>query len=290
MTASRWTSDRSDGELQARLTSRKNGRVTNPSIREPLDPDAFSPDLPRWQVQVVAETASTNADLLAAASTGTPAGAVLVAEFQHGGRGRLDRSWLSPPGAGLTFSLLLRPVAPPSNWGWLPLLAGLALVETVGAEAQLKWPNDLLLGSDGLKAAGILTQTADRAVVIGIGLNVSTTRDELPVATGTSLALQGQSRLDRTALLRNFLARLGELYDAWQAAGGDAQASGLAAAYRACCATLGGEVSVELGGRTLLGLAEDIDAAGRLLVREHEGGGVMAVAAGDVTHLRNISR
>src|SRR2546421_684603 len=87
---------------------------------------------------------STNVDLLHAAADGAPEGIVRVAHFQNGGRGRLDRSWSSPPGAGLTFSVLLRPAVPTPTWGWLPLLAGVALAQAVGADAKLKWPNDVL--------------------------------------------------------------------------------------------------------------------------------------------------
>jgi BirA family biotin operon repressor/biotin-[acetyl-CoA-carboxylase] ligase len=244
----------------------------------------------RWRVDVVPDTASTNADLLLAAVAGAPEGTVLAAEYQHGGRGRLDRSWSSPSGAGLTFSMLLRPRVPLMRWGWLPLLAGVALSSAVGADARLKWPNDLLLGPDGRKAAGILVQIGDDAAVIGVGLNVSTTAEELPVDTATSLALEGASELDRTALLGAFLERFSPLYDGWQAALGDAETSGLAAAFRAACATLGAAVSIELADERLEGEAVDVDPDGRLLVRPDEGGDPRAVAAGDVTHLRTVSR
>jgi len=265
--------------------------------RRPLDADAVTARLAgRWLVEAVAETGSTNADLLAAAATGAPAGTVLVAELQSGGRGRLGRSWTSPAGAGLTCSVLLRPVPPMPTWGWLPLLTGLALARTLGSAARLKWPNDVLFGDDGGKVAGILVQSGnsaradDHAVVVGMGLNVSTGRDELPVESATSLLLDGHRELDRAELLVAFLGRFDGLYTAWQAHGGDARASGLADGYRAGCATLGTEVSVELGSRTLLGTADGIDDDGRLLVRPADGGAPVAVAAGDVTHVRKNVR
>ena len=243
---------------------------------------------PVWSVATVAETASTNVDLIAEAHGGRPEGAVLVAEFQNGGRGRLDRTWTSPPGAGLTVSLLLRPNVPIAAWGWLPLLAGVALCEAVGesVSAVLKWPNDLMVGPRQLKAAGILVQTGGDAAVVGIGLNVSTTEAELPVPTATSLALAGGSQLDRAGLLVGLLTRFGPLYSGWVAAGGDAVASGLAARYRARCATLGSDVSVDLGDRLLSGRVLDVDESGRLLLRPATGGDTVAVAAGDVAHLR----
>src|ERR1700739_1166776 len=110
-------------------------------------------------IGVVEQTGSTNADLLAAARSGAAAGTVLVAEEQTAGRGRLDRSWQSEPGASLTFSVLLRPSSVPvSGRGWLPLLAGVAAVSALraqtGLEVSLKWPNDVLAGATGSAAAG----------------------------------------------------------------------------------------------------------------------------------------
>jgi BirA family biotin operon repressor/biotin-[acetyl-CoA-carboxylase] ligase len=123
------------------------------------------------QLQVVTRTGSTNADLLAAAGSGAPAGAVLAAEEQTSGRGRLDRSWHSQPGAALTFSVLLRPAGvPAASRGWLPLLTGVAaataLRASTGLDISLKWPNDVLCG--GAKLAGILAEQAGGAIVVGI--------------------------------------------------------------------------------------------------------------------------
>src|ERR1700739_3091206 len=110
-------------------------------------------------VRVVSEDGSHNADLLAAARSGAAAGTVLVAEEQTAGRGRLDRSWQSEPGASLTFSVLLRPSGVPvTSLGWLPLLTGVAMVSALraqtGLEVSLKWPNDVLAGATGSAAAG----------------------------------------------------------------------------------------------------------------------------------------
>src|SRR4029453_7513914 len=116
-----------------------------------------------WQrLEIRAETGSTNADVAAAGLAGAAEGLVVVAERQVAGRGRRDRQWVSPPRAGLTLSVLLRPgpAVAPRTWGWLPLLAGLALRDAVreraGVEAALKWPNDLLIGD--AKCAGILAE------------------------------------------------------------------------------------------------------------------------------------
>ncbi|MEO7288128.1 MAG: biotin--[acetyl-CoA-carboxylase] ligase [Jatrophihabitantaceae bacterium] len=258
--------------------------------RLPIASGELADLLTGWQLSTVPETGSTNADLLAAAAAGALDRTLLVAEHQRGGRGRLDRSWSSPAGAGLTFSMLLRPSVPMWHWGWLPLLAGLALCRTIGADATLKWPNDLLLGPDGGKVAGILAQSADGAVVIGVGLNVSTTAAELPVDTATSLAIQGSGQLDRVALLAGFVTEFDRVLAAWQAADGDAERSGLAADYRQHCATIGRQVQLEMPVSTVLGEAIAVDSSGRLVVRPAAGSPTLTVAAGDVTHVRPISR
>jgi BirA family transcriptional regulator, biotin operon repressor / biotin---[acetyl-CoA-carboxylase] ligase len=265
----------------------------------PLDAARLSAALVRpgglWRsVEVVPVTGSTNAALLARAPPGDPEGAVLVAEQQDAGRGRLGRAWVSPPRAALTFSALLRPAAVPrALLGWLPLLAGVAVAAAVrdvaAVDAQLKWPNDVLVGP--AKLAGILAEAAGDAVVIGIGLNVSTRPAELPppgpgALTATSLRLQGSPDPDRERLLAGILAGLERRYRTWSRVSGDPERSGLRAEYTGLCATLGRRVRVELpGGRRLDGLAAGVDPDGRLLVSVPPDPD-LAVAAGDVVHLR----
>lgn len=244
-------------------------------------------------VEVVARTGSTNSDLAARAAEGAPEGAVLVAEEQREGRGRLDRRWSAPPRSGLFFSVLLRPAAvPPERWGWLPLLAGVATAAAVsraaGVDTALKWPNDLLVtvGGEERKAAGILAErVGSDAVVVGVGLNVTLREDELPVPGAGSLALAGAQATDRDPLLRAVLRSLEHWYTAWRDAGGDPAGCRLQEAYAAGCATLGREVRVELpGGRHLAGEAVAIDGDGRLVVRAD--GSEHPVGAGDVVHVR----
>lgn len=258
--------------------------------RAPLDAAALQTGLvPPWsRLTVVDETTSTNADLLALAESAesAPDGTVLVAEHQNAGRGRLDRTWTSPARSGLTFSALVRPDTAVATWGWLPLLAGVAVCDAVaatGVGAALKWPNDLLIGPAQRKAAGILVQVAGEAAVIGIGLNVSTTADELPEGA-TSLAAEDVAA-DRGALLTSVLVELGRQYIRWRDTGGDGRGSGLAGDYQVRCATVGQVVLVSTAdGRTFRGVATGIDAEGRLRVAvdgvEH------VVAAGDVEHVR----
>lgn len=239
-------------------------------------------------LRVVPETASTNDDLVVAARSGAPEGAVLVAESQSAGHGRLDRRWVSPPRAGLTFSVLLRPAGVPvGRWAWLPLLAGVSLCAAVSAIAEvdvaLKWPNDLV--RDGRKLAGVLSVVAAGAAVVGVGLNVSTRSAELPRTDASSLTLEGAACVDRDPILRAVLRRLAADYQAWCEAGGDPVGSGLRAAYVAACDTVGRSVSVALpGGEMLVGVATGVDADGRLVVATDTA--ERAVAAGDVVHVR----
>jgi BirA family biotin operon repressor/biotin-[acetyl-CoA-carboxylase] ligase len=267
------------------------GIYASPVIsRESLDRAGLQAAIrPPWtDLRIIEATESTNADLLGSAAT-TPAGTVLVAEYQSAGRGRLERTWTSPPRTGLTFSVLLRPESPIATWSWLPLLAGVAVrqavVDVTGVDAVLKWPNDVLAGAQRRKAAGILAQLTGDAAVVGIGLNVTTTADELPVDTATSLALEGASWPDRGALLGAILSGLGRRYAQWQGARGDAGSSGLAAEYREHCATIGTEVTVSgTDGASVQATATGIDGDGRLVVVS--GGHRRVIAAGDVRHLR----
>ncbi|HUA40207.1 MAG TPA: biotin--[acetyl-CoA-carboxylase] ligase [Streptosporangiaceae bacterium] len=247
-------------------------------------------------VRVLERTGSTNADLLAEARAGAPAGAVLVAEEQTAGRGRLARSWHSEPGAALLFSVLLRPAAvTPSRRSWLPLLTGVAMVSALraaaGLQASLKWPNDVLAGGgtpgDSRKLAGILAEQAGDAIVVGVGLNVTASHAELPSPQATSLWLEGAPHLDREAILLAALRELEQWYLRWcdTSPPGDADAAGLRAGYLRYCVTVGQDVRVELpAGNVLTGRAADVDSAGRLLVSAD--GDVHAVSAGDVVHVR----
>ena len=187
-----------------------------------------------FRISRVERTGSTNADVLAAAIAGEPEGLVLVAQTQTAGRGRQGRTWESPPGGGLYFTVLLRPDVPVARFGWIPLLAGVALAEavreTAKVDAVLKWPNDLLVG--GAKCAGILAEaTGTGGVAVGIGLNTGMQEHQLPpTPTGipaTSLRLRGASTVDNDELLAAVLDRLGTWYAEWRTHGGDAEASGL---------------------------------------------------------------
>ncbi len=241
------------------------------SLQRALAPDG-------WRLEVLAEAGSSNAVVAERARAGEPAGLVVVAEAQTAGRGRLDRSWVSPPRAGLTFSVLVRPQLPVAQWPWLPLWTGLAVAtalrDRAEVAAELKWPNDVLV--DDRKVCGVLVEVPETgAAVLGIGLNVTTRTDELPVETAGSLRLAGASTTDRDTLLRAVLRSLTTVLVDPDAA---------RAAYRERCSTLGRQVRLQLpADRVVEGTAEAVDDAGRLVV---DG---IAYGAGDVVHLRPVT-
>jgi len=247
-------------------------------FRSPAGWDAGGVD---WDVRLVAETKSTNADLAAAARDGAPEGTVIVAEHQTAGRGRLDRTWEAPRGSGLVMSALVRPHGlDPVAWPWIPLMTGVAVADAVrdaGLAPSLKWPNDVEI--DGRKLAGILVERVETpagpAAVIGIGLNIAMTADQLPVPAATSLSLEG-AEATRDDVLDRVLTGLATRYDLLRA-----DPAALRVAYVSACGTVGMTVSVSLpDGSTLPGHATDVDEHGRLIVDGR------AVTAGDVVHVR----
>ena len=271
--------------------------------RGPLDRDRLATALsgaPDVSLELLEVAPSTNEVAAERARAGAPEGLVVVADHQAAGRGRLDRTWQTPPGTAATFSLVLRPTAPAARWPWLPLLVGHNVAKALAAlgyGAQVKWPNDVLLddpssgSGEPRKVAGILVERVETpegpAAIVGVGINVAMSADELPVETATSLALAAPGAPDRTHVLAAVITAIREGYDMWQS-GGDLGTARLATSYRSHCATLGRDVRVELpGGGQLLGRATDIDDDGRLVVTTDEG--EQRVGAGDVVHVRNRS-
>lgn len=257
------------------------------------------------RLEILDECGSTNTELASRASgadgDGWPDFSVLVTGSQTDGRGRLGRVWIAPPGQTLAISVLLRPRLPAGepleidHYGWLSLIAGIAMTNALAPlvpahSVRLKWPNDVQI--DGRKVAGLLAELlpGGRSVVMGAGLNLSIGEADLPTPTATSLGLNDPVAPDAELAdraLAGYLGELGRLYAEFLRFGADPEASGIGEQLRDLCSTLGSQVRVLLpGGDELLGAAVGIDGSGRLTVKKSSDGGVVAVAAGDVTHLR----
>jgi BirA family biotin operon repressor/biotin-[acetyl-CoA-carboxylase] ligase len=241
-----------------------------------------------WDIHWLDEVDSTNTYVRDRARRGAPAGLVAVADHQTAGRGRLDRSWESPPGANVLASVLLRPACGAGDVhlcaGAVALAGADACREVAGVEPVLKWPNDLLL--DGAKLAGVLAEAEFAgsdlsAVIVGIGINVAWPGPA--EAAGTCLDdASGMARpVDRRVLLERLLAALKPRCELLEEASGR---QNLADEVRRRCATLGMRVRVMLAGEELIGRADAIDNAGRLVVETASGR--RPVSAGDVVHLR----
>jgi BirA family biotin operon repressor/biotin-[acetyl-CoA-carboxylase] ligase len=228
-------------------------------------------------IRIFAEVDSTNRWLLERASEGAGEGLVAVADHQVQGRGRRGRRWEAPPGTALLVSVLLRPAIGAQRWhlvnSAVALSAREAVVEVAGFTPDLKWPNDLMV--EDRKLAGVLAEAAGPALVVGLGCNVSWA----PEGAASVEGVAGRP-VERQALLESLLLSLERWYGRWDA---------VPSAYRRACATIGQRVRVQGPAGSMEGTAAGVDDAGRLLLRR-PGGETLALAAGDVVHLRLASR
>ncbi len=248
------------------------------------------------RIEYVAQTGSTNADLSGLAMTDAEAWpdlSVLAAGSQTAGRGRAGRNWESPEGASLSVSILLRPSrVSVDRFGWLPILAGLAMTRAVGKllpnkDVALKWPNDVLVEEQKISGALSELLVDSNSVVVGVGLNLTQQQAGLPIPNATSLALQ-EATVSFEAALEVFLQEFVGLYSDWVNHDGDADASGLRRGATAKCGSIGRRVRVLLpGDQQLEGKAIELDASGRLVVSVDGDPRLHIVAAGDIVHLRH---
>lgn len=253
-------------------------------------------------VRVVHATGSTNADLVEQISAGKGAHlSALTCEHQTGGKGRLGRGWVVPEGAALTVSIAVNPDPPLEipALSWYTMLSALAWCRAIEGHTTLtgriKWPNDVLIGS--AKVCGILAQLTSTpsgpALVVGTGLNVDQQRDELPVATATSLRLASGERIARSELLASYLSAFHRLDTAFRGVAGDAGAPlpgeegrSLRELVAEKLATIGQWVRIEYpDGTSLEAQAIDVAADGALVVRDATGAQQRVLAA-DVHHVR----
>jgi BirA family biotin operon repressor/biotin-[acetyl-CoA-carboxylase] ligase len=232
---------------------------------------------------------STNELAFRLASEGAGHGEVVIAEEQTQGKGRRGRSWISPPGLNLYFSVILRPELAPQRAPELTLVAAVAGVEALrglGATAEIKWPNDLVIGER--KVGGILTELSsdpDRIhfAVLGMGINLNGSPSQSPELAGraTCVAEATGKRVRRAHFAVDLWLRL----ESWLDLHAEEGFSKVRDAWRESCATLRKKVSVETGTEPIVGIAEDIDESGALLLRT-EDGGLQRIFAGDVEHVR----
>lgn len=231
-------------------------------------------------------TTSTNDVAADLARRGAEDGTVVIADEQTAGRGRRGRSWQSPPRRSLLCSLILRPPLAAQQAGRLTMLAAVAVARAIrhmGLPAELKWPNDILIG--GRKVGGILAETeiiGDRLLhaIVGIGINVSLTAADLAriSAQATSLTIEAGRRVSRWRLLRLFLA---EFQARYRVIGSD-HGQSVFAEWASLLHTLGREVTVVLDGGAVTGVAEAVDADGALLLHRADGHR-LRVTVGDVS-------
>ena len=239
-------------------------------------------------IRVFQETTSTNDIVEKLARDGVKEGAVVFAESQTKGRGRLGRVWMSPPGKGLWFSILLRPNLRPVETTQLTVASATALRRAIrdvtGLAPDIKWPNDLLIG--GKKVVGVLTEMSAevdrvRHAILGIGVDVNLSAAEFPPELrklATSLKVETGETVSRPELAAAILRELDFDYERICAG----KFPEVADEWEAGCATIGKNVSVQIGGRKISGRAEALDEDGALLVRT-EHGRLERIIGGDVT-------
>ena len=258
-------------------------RLDAPSLQTVLTTQIFGREL-----TYLPSTGSTNDVAKELAVQGAPEGAVIVADEQTAGRGRLGRRWLAPPDSCLLCSILFRPDLLPTQTQQLTMVCALAAADAIKEVADLhvwlKWPNDLVIESQGWKKlAGLLTETGFTGVrleyvIVGIGINVNVKTEILPTLdpNATSILAETDQAVDQAALLAALLAGIEQRHQALLAGESPHQE------WTSRLATLGKQVKATASGETLAGVAESVDKDGALLLRTPDGM-LHRLTAGDVT-------
>ena len=247
-------------------------------LRGPLDKSLINSLVTQyWRVSVVDVTASTQTDLAALARSGkAKPGDVIAANYQSAGRGRLSRTFEAPKNSALLFSFYIEPKREKEDWGWIALIAGASVAQALDeVKASVKWPNDILVNEK--KISGLIAEIVGGGVVIGIGINVGMSSEELPVLTATSLAIEGVSDTNRNQILAKVLSQFESNFSTW-----DEGDNSIAQIYTSLSSTLGTKVQIHYPNEKIeKGIAVAISPRGELILDTGS-----HVQAGDVVHLR----
>ena len=237
---------------------------------------------PYWRVSVVDVTGSTQVDLAESIRAHTAVdGDVLVANYQSAGKGRLDREFIAAPSSALLFSLYKKVMRPRDEWNFIALLTALSISEAlVGlnnkVNLSIKWPNDILINEK--KIAGLLCQADNDGVIVGVGLNVDMSKDELPVVTASSLYLENFLQLDRNEILKRILKAFEENFQKWSTHG----SAPFVSKYEDLCSSLHRDIQIIWpAGDPTAAVATGISPLGELILND----GTLVNSA-DVLHLR----
>jgi BirA family biotin operon repressor/biotin-[acetyl-CoA-carboxylase] ligase len=263
--------------------------MTSPASDDPLEPNSLGRGPLRRAVIFFPECESTNDRMRALAEAGEPEGALVIADFQTAGRGRMNRAWQAPRGSSLLFSLLLRPPLAPSRAQQAVMAASLGVMEGIrrvcALPASLKWPNDILIS--GKKAGGILCELGLdgqtlKYVIVGIGLNVNfdpPVVEGIPPDAASIQSLLGRPQ-PRAALLRAILEQIEPRY------GNLLRGESLSGEWARALSTLGQSVRVIIPDEEITGTAETVDESGALVLRLDDGS-TREFLAGDVMHVES---
>jgi len=273
------------------LLSESSDPITADEIRKGLSTKIFG----KKNITYLKETDSTNTRAKELAAQGAPEGTLVIAEKQTKGRGRRGRSWFSPPGDGIYFSLILRPIISPSETPKITLMTAVVLAETLISlmklKLRIKWPNDILV--NGKKLAGILTEIstdmdAVNYIIVGLGLNVNAQLEDLPKEirkTATSILIETGKQFPRVKLIQHYLKLYEIFYDMFK----NNDFEPIMNRWRELADIIGRQIKVDVIGKTHIGKVEDVDNDGVLILKDDQGR-LQRIFSGDVTLARQLTR
>jgi len=272
------------------LLSKASDPITADEIRQGLSTKVFG----KKDIIYLNETDSTNTRAKELAAQGAPEGTLVIAEKQTEGRGRRGRSWFSPPGGGIYFSLILRPVLSPTETPRITLMTAVVLAETLISlmklKLRIKWPNDILV--NGKKLAGILTEISTEMdevnyIIVGLGLNVNTQLEDLPreiKKTATSILIETGKQFPRVKLIQHYLKLYEKYYDMFK----KNDFEPIMKRWRELADIIGKQIRVDVIGKTHIGKVVDVDNDGVLILKDNQGK-LQRIFSGDATLARQLS-